>query len=504
MRLYSKLLAIITIIWLVVILFVITTDSLNPDEATHSLIGKFIKDMILDWLKNPTLSYKKLYDYAISYLVYYPKLSLHYPPLLHIFFAFSYMIFGTSVLVGRLVVVAFSVAFIYLVKECTYKISKNKEAALLAPLIFMSSPVFIYNAIAAAQEIIFLFFFTLTVFLYWRLLDKDNEKNRLLVIVSTVLCVLSKWQAVLIVPVVLAFTYFENRGKIKKVLIPIIISLLILTPYYLLLYKTGLLFIPFSYTINADVQDPTWKEPAGWLYYLKSFVLEQFPFIGIILLVATIYYLKEKQYGWKLFLVWIIIVYLAMTFIHNKDTRYDINMMPAFVIPSSIVIANFCKKQYKKLLPIFFILLIAQFAYTVQNNVIYLQNAESISKYVVSNAKGNILTDFIQFTFEIAKIDGFKHQIIRDCAIKDSNDTYEKTLNRYGVEYIILKKDNGDAFYKYVSTSGKFTKEMESGDVVVFRNKNFMSTQQKELCNYICSTKAVVCTSYSNPKDALV
>jgi len=504
MRAYSKLFALVVAAWLIVILFFISSDNLNPDEATHSLVAKFIKDFILDWLKDPTLSYKKLYDYAISYLVHYPKLSLHYPPLLHILIAFGYMIFGTSVLVGRLVVVIFSVAFLYLVKECTYKISKNEGASLIAPLIFMSSSLFIYSSIAATQEILFLFFFTLTIFLYWKLLDEDNNKNKLLAIASTVLCIFSKWQAVLIVPVILAFVYFENKNKIKKILIPLIVSLLILTPYYLLLYKTGLLFVPLSYTINADVGDPTWKEPAGWLFYIKAFLLEQFPVIGIILLVSTIYYIKEKKYGWKLFLVWIVIVYLAMTFIHNKDTRYDINMMPAFVIPSSIVIANFCKKQYKKLLPIFFILLIAQFAYTVQNNIIYLQNAESISKYVVSNAKGNILTDFIQFTFEIAKIDGFKHQIIRDCAIKDSNDTYEKTLNRYGVEYIILKKDNGDAFYKYVFTSGKFIKEMESGDVVVFRNKNFMPTQQKELCNYICSTKTVVCTSYSNPKDALV
>jgi hypothetical protein len=490
-------------IWLFLVLFLVVTNSLNPDEATHSFVAKFFKDAFLDWLKTPTFSYKKIYDYAISYLVYYPKLSLQYTPIPQIFFAVAYIFFGTSVLVSRLVVMAFAVAFLYLIKDFTYKISKNEKAAFISALIFMSSPIFIYNSIAATQEISFLFFFTLTIFLYRELLKNDSRKNQLLAITSTVFCILSKWQAALIVPFLLVFVYFEDKNKIKKILVPIIISLLILTPYYLIQFKTGLLLVPFNYNINADAQDPTWKEPAGLLFYLKVFILEQFPFVGVILLFSTIYYIVKKKSEWKLFLTWILVIYIIMTFIHNKDTRYDINMMPAFVIPSSIIISELCKGKRKKLLLLFFILLLIQFVYTIKNNIVYLQNAEFISRYVVLNLKGNILTDFSQFAFEISKIDNFRHQLFRTCLINDSNESYEKILSKYGIEYIILDEKSENSLYENISESKNFTKEIELENVVVFRNKNFVLTQQKELCNYICSTKQIVCSKFKYPKDAL-
>src|SRR3972149_8995463 len=132
-------------VFFIISLFLLNTPPI-PDEGTHSLIAIFFRDLINNIIKHPTLSFSKIYNYAISYLVHCPKLSLYYPPLLHIIVSFFYAILGASFFTGRFVVLLFSVGTLGIL----YKISKtffNKKIALFSTILFATTATVFYYSI---------------------------------------------------------------------------------------------------------------------------------------------------------------------------------------------------------------------------------------------------------------------------------------------------------------------------------------------------------------------
>jgi hypothetical protein len=70
------------------LVFLAEKTSIEFDETTHSLLAVFYKDLAKFSISHFNL--KEIYDYAYSYLVYYPKLSVYYPPLTHLAIVFVF------------------------------------------------------------------------------------------------------------------------------------------------------------------------------------------------------------------------------------------------------------------------------------------------------------------------------------------------------------------------------------------------------------------------------
>jgi len=524
----------IAIVWLFVMILIAVNRGHGPDEATHAMVGKFFKDSFLAWLQNPTLSYEKIYNYATAYLVHYPKLSLHYTPLPQMMFAVAFLFFGTSVLTARIVIALLSLVFLVVVYGFTYKLTKNQLPSLIAAVLMMSSPLIISSSVAAMQEIPLILFFTLAMFFYYKIsLGEADLKYKIFFVLAVAMCVLSKWQGIVILPTLLMLIIVEKNSKVRKELfVGLLCAGILLAPYYYLQWKTGLLLMPLSLNAPAEPGDPLWYTADGWLYYLKIFTLNQMPMVGAVLVLLTAYYIKKKILGWKMFLVWIVVVYVALTFLTNKDSRYDISIMPAFVIPSAVMLWKFMEtKRLRKITFVVMVLLVVQFAFGVYVTVVVdksLSGADVAAKYVVSKTKGNILLQHFYgvgtpFTFEIARTEKFSGVVLRNCLIESYNGSYEQMMKEYGVEYVIAKPFSelykttnyiygteyvymGEAkklndFYNYMAGSEKFAKELEIDGIVVFRYKDF--TAASKVCNYICSTNSVMCTNFLNPQDAL-
>ncbi|MCK4442207.1 MAG: glycosyltransferase family 39 protein, partial [Sulfurovaceae bacterium] len=334
------------IVWITILALFIFSKGYEFDESTHSLVGIFIKDLIVDWINKPTFSFHKIYSYAVSYLVYYPKISLHYPPLPQTFFAISYLFLEETIIVSRIVVIIFSALSVILIYYITLHIYRKKEIALISCLILITSPIMILFSTRAVQEMFFLFFFTSAIFSYIKLFKKTTFKRYAACIALTAACILTKWHAITILPVVFFFTLLFHREKMKSLLMCFIFTSIILVPYYLLLYKTGIVFLPFESNLYTGTIVPQWYQIDGWLYYPKTLIFDSFfPFMGILLLISTFYYIKQKKKLWNLFLVWIITIYIIMTIVLNKTPHYIINMIPALVIPSSFIIYKFIVKN---------------------------------------------------------------------------------------------------------------------------------------------------------------
>jgi len=512
----DKLFILILSIWFIILLFVIFLQGHGVDESTHSFVGLFLRDFIVDWSKHPTFSFSKIYNYAVNYMVFYPKISLHYPPVPQIFFATAYLFFYPSIIVSRGIVLLFSMGFIALIYLFVKDFFKNKKIALISAAIFLTSPIVVLHSTQALQEIPFIFFFTLTVFLFLKALKHEkNNKYYALAAISTVFCILSKWQAITIVPVILSYVILQERKKLKLVLLYLCLAGIILTPYYVILYKTNLLLLPLEANIPGP-GSPKWYEIQGWLYYLRVLIFDQFFLpVGLVLLFSSFVYIKDKRLGWKLFLIWIVIIYVAMVFIENKNPKYTINMLPAVVIPSSYIIYNYLKKAGRKVLFVLLSgLLILQFLFALSSIPKGYSEVEEISKYVVVNSKGNILVNSAlgtssPFIFEIAKIDSFNHQILHPCLVNEANESFGELIERFNIEYIITERnynllsDRQREFLNYLDNSEEFVKEKEYSEFVVFRKSNFVLKGQEKICNYICATHELICSTFKKPSDSL-
>jgi hypothetical protein len=278
--------------------------------------------------------------------------------------------------------------------------------------------------------------------------------------------------------------------------------------------KTGLLWIVLKANIPSS-ESPKWYQAEGLTYYVKVLLFDQFLFpVGIILLIATLLYFKNKENYWKLFLIWIIISFVTMTYVENKNPKYTINTLPAFVLPSSFVINSILKKKMKVLVVLFSVLLISQFVFSLTKIPKGFEEVEKISKYVVKNSEGNILVDSMlggasPFIFEIARVDNFTHQVFRPCLIEDSTESFENILKNASIEYVIQEKnlrvltEEQRKFFEYLSDPKKFVKEKEYKSFIVFKNVNFSKRVEREIYNYVCATKEFIRSENKKPSEFL-
>ena len=499
------------------------------DESTHSLVGLFFRDLIKDWAKSPTLSFHKIYDYAITYLIYYPKLSVHYPPLTQVCFSIIFLFSNPTIYAGRFFILISSMIFLALIYFMANYLYKDKKVALISLLIFATSPIIIVNSVQAIQEIPFVLFFTLTIFLFLKAFEK-GRKYYALATISTVLTILSKWQAITIVPLIFFYTLLVERKKLKHTLISLVVAGIVLIPYYLILYKADLLFLPLSANVSSP-ESPKWYQISGLLFYVEALVFKQFFFpIGLILLTTSLWYLTKREKHWKLFLIWILVVFATMTFaIENKNIKYTINMLPAIVLPAAYTINSYLKKSNRTGIAIFAALFLLQFILstplmktnfpdvfpdTIKTNFTdVFPDVQSIGTYVSQRSEGNILINDIPgadspFIFEIAKNSNFTHLTFNPCLINDANESFDKTLNNYGIDYIIsgkgtLMTERQKEFLNFMNTSGQFELEKEYEEFLIFKNNDFNKTAAGIRCNYICSTKKIVCSEFNKPSDSL-
>jgi len=504
----GKLLCISLFLWSLLLILLIISGNYEIDESTHSLVGMFFKDLLLDWIKKPTFSFKKIYDYSVSYLIYYPKVSLHYPPLPQLFFSLSYLLFSESIITSRITTAFFSILFLILIYYITYKFYEKKEIALISCLIFMTSPIIILSSIRAMQEIFFLLFFTASIFSYLMLIKKPELKWYIIFIALTIASVLSKWNAITIFPIIFFHSLLFHKNRIKIVLLCILVISLLLSPYYLILYKAGILFLSAESNLFG-LESPQWYQITGWFYYLKSLVFDIFfPLIGITLLILSFYYMKQRGKEWDLFLVWIIVIYLIMTIVPNKVDRRIINMLPALVIPSSFLIYKTIIKR-KIYIILFVILLIVQLIYSLNLMPNGIANVEKINDVIGKDGNVGIIMEQGgegSFVFEIAKKNKFEHQVIRPCTFLDLNETPNQIIQNFSIKYIIvvwktLDTEKLNNIAKIVEKS--FPKIAEFENYSVYLNNQTVIRKNEVICNYICSTKNFICVENKKPIEFL-
>ena len=102
-----------------------------------------------------------------------------YPPLYSLFTTVSFDLFGASLFSARLVSAVFSILSLWVVFELAYSMYGGK-AALISAVLLAVMPGYFWLSRLALLEIMLVFFFTLSLFFFYRWLN--SRKNWMLVL----------------------------------------------------------------------------------------------------------------------------------------------------------------------------------------------------------------------------------------------------------------------------------------------------------------------------------
>ncbi len=130
-----------------------------------------------------------------------PWLGKQHPPLVPIIYGSAMRLLGTSQLAGRLVTAVFTLGTGWL----TYLIGRrlfNRQTALLGALLLFSFPLVFRLGAAAMVEMPLTFFFTLTVWLTLRVVERPSWDRWLLVGLAAAAGLLTKYTMVFVLPLV--------------------------------------------------------------------------------------------------------------------------------------------------------------------------------------------------------------------------------------------------------------------------------------------------------------
>ncbi|MGZ4850573.1 MAG: ArnT family glycosyltransferase [Candidatus Bathyarchaeia archaeon] len=320
---------ILALVYFVLLLLILSNQPMNWDEVTrltgamelrNGLYNNFVRDSF-------------------------------YPPLYSVFTTFSFELFGASLFSARLVSVVFSILSLWVVFELAYSMYGGR-AALLSAVLLGVMPGYFWLSRLALLEIMLVFFFTLSLYFFYRWLN--SRKNWMLVLSGFALGFgfLTKYQVIAAVVVMVVSMLILGWGQLKRLFsrftLFVVAALAVIVPWLVIVYHvlSSYVFSQWMYAMQMgnpgrslySVRFPipvfyliemTWPysdvHPISLLLYL----------VGLAGLALFVWRRKRED---KFVFVWFISVLVFFTLISNREWRYVLTLFPALAISASVLI----------------------------------------------------------------------------------------------------------------------------------------------------------------------
>jgi len=283
-----------------------------------------------------------------GHLQEYTQAGSRYPPLFDVTTALYFKISGLSVFSARLVAVTFGVLSVWGVFEYAYRLYGPRNA-LVSSVLLASMPGFIVLCRMALIETMLVFFFSISLLLFFLWMHTNNDKMSLLSGVTLGLGFLVKYQALVggIIMLVSVFLMWREciLAKLGKFSLILIIAGAIALPWIFFTYQkdaSGTLE-KWLYVLQVGNEET--------LVYSKRFPLPVFylmemtyPYPDIHPISLPIYTLALLGLGFwlwrrrredKFSLIWFFVVYSVFTLIPTKSWRYVMLVFPVLAVSAS-------------------------------------------------------------------------------------------------------------------------------------------------------------------------
>ncbi len=274
-----------------------------------------------------------------------------YPPLFSVFTKVSFDLFGASLFSARLVSAVFSILTLWVVFELAYTMY-GKKAALLSAFLLAVMPGYFWLSRLALLEIMLVFFFMLSLFLFFRWLK--TRKNWLIVLSGFALGFgfLTKYQVIAVVPVMVVVMLVLGWGQLKRLfsrfMLLVVAAVAVIVPWLVIVYN-----VLASYVFSQWVYALQMGNPERSLYSLRFptpifYLVEMtWPYVDVHPISLLFYIVGLAGLGlfvWrrkredKFVLVWFLCVFVFFTVISNREWRYVLTLFPALAISASVLI----------------------------------------------------------------------------------------------------------------------------------------------------------------------
>ncbi len=234
----------------------------------------------------------------------------NYHPLTIISLAINYQLFGLNPLSYQLFNLLLHLINTALVFYFIWSVSgKNRWVAFISALIFGIHPMHVESVswLSERKDVLYAFFFLLSLLQYWRFLQTGNRLNFWLCFLLFVLSLLSKPSAIILPLVLLLLDYWKDRPITLKTIIEKI-------PFFLLSILFAIITVQVQSTkaIASLDQFPLWTRPffASYtlmIYFFRFFIpypLSAFhPYpppddLGLPILISPVFFLILVAFLW--------------------------------------------------------------------------------------------------------------------------------------------------------------------------------------------------------------
>jgi 4-amino-4-deoxy-L-arabinose transferase-like glycosyltransferase len=308
----------------------------------------------------------------------YLSLSAFYPPMYDLVTAGFFGVGGISVFTGRFVSVVFSLLSVYAMFEFGRRIYGVKTAAG-ASVMLAVMPGYIWLSRVAMIETMLVFFFTVSAMFFFLWLREDKTEFLLLSGLTLGLGVLTKYQTVVLVAVVLTSLIVLGKGylrqKLCKIPLLIIVAVAVIVPWVLVSYQlyASKMLEQWLYALSIGNPDkalystglgrfPEWYDASpAWLRMPIFYILEMaMPYfqsyptpspihpVSIVLYVVGLMGLGllawRRKPADKYLLIWFFVAYAFFTAIPNREWRYMMPVFPVLALSASTLVISGLRK----------------------------------------------------------------------------------------------------------------------------------------------------------------
>jgi len=363
----------------------------------------------------------------------------------------------------RILIATFSIFSII----STYYMGKklfDVKTGLIAALVMLSFPLFIFHSNKILAEMIFLTLTPLAVTTFYLGIEKD-KKFLLLSAFLTGMFILTKYFGFFLLLIYFLYVLFKKEFQIfkkRKFYLALIIFFLTLTPWFIIntiYYKNPIGGI-FE---NAEIYLPLPKNRPFYFFFIDSW--EIFGMSTIFIPVGIFYALKERKNNSLLILIYALIPFLFFSLMGHKEPRYLVSFFPSFACLIGSAIQKIPKKIRTFTYGFLLISLILGFYLGFKNiaeeevnlNVLregslYVKNATRANEYVMSESYPYLSYYADRVTIRPPK---------------DKGELY-RLLDNYNISYILVDmSEPGNPNYLLTELKTVKFKEMKS-----FTNQN--------------------------------
>jgi 4-amino-4-deoxy-L-arabinose transferase-like glycosyltransferase len=305
----------------------------NHDEPVHAVGGLFMADLLHDWpIAAPV-------QYAYRWYAQYPALGLlHWPPFFYVVEGLFFSVLGPTAVAARLAVIAFALVglsyWFWLVADL-----QDELTAAAATILLAFSPAVLLFEKSAMLEVPALSLCIAATYYWLRALRSDGPPGGDLYrfAVLAALALLTKQHSIYLALFCLLTLVAERKLSLlgtRSMVAALVIVLLVAGPFY----AAALALHP--QTIAADVLQGT-GEAEPWSYYLRALPrLLGWPLLLLSMagMVTSPWWIGFRRI--QPLLLWIVACYVTFSFLGQKDPRYILYWVPAFVFLAAGVLSS--------------------------------------------------------------------------------------------------------------------------------------------------------------------